>query len=850
MATAGERILAERSARAIGAAGGPSLFEQASNPPVSKSRGQRILEKREALRLGVHEPSVSVEDRESRKAFFSDQLELMGQKNTAIGPPGFEGQARFDMGLSDTFEEKQAKFLSKFPDGEFLQVFEPPARGSFEFGRGGSTFLFKTKQDEEFREFDAQMFDEIEVIGDLNDLSGDIPAMIGEAILSRGRIIPTILGAAAGTIVGDTAKEALEIGRGFGRENFDEASTRIFTRAGFSGVGAGLGSVATGPINAIRGGALISLRPGATQAQAAASRLGVDTLTIDQVANSPILQRLGKQSRALVSTLGDYVRRQEQGVVRSLRRLRDTDALRFIAGDLREIHDEAVDQITGALRHNNRVKLDQGGNALRAGLAEYEELSGAVVDSLYKRARNIETPEFDIAPLLAVADDIKLGQPGPKKPSVDADPDDVFGNFTQPQGGDASDFVQLKDPHPAILKEIERLEELDPALPDVVVNRPSGGQVTLTATDHLRAVRSNLFLHQRLPIDADEPARRLAEQATKLGAAIDHVLKNPKNASPEFLAAWKAANTEAAKRFSTLEIPFLVKMSQSEHIPRQLVKSLARKDQADNLDIVYRTFKQFPDSEVRFRVFQDSVMADFLAPQNINKLTQRLDDFDKETLDLLIPPAEQPALRQVGVEIDRLNQANIIGSIRRQEDVAAAIGEMVDRSDSAGRAEFVRRLSNMPAGSPQHRMVRAGIIENFWNRVTVRDKNVLTVNPTAHAAELKRLKENGVFDILPAADRQVIEDVESLASFLPSSADAGTSQQAASATAGIRGLTSAAAFTIFENIGTGRALTNPAVQRILIGKGRKNLQLNNLKVLGAILGLEADSLSDEADEFE
>lgn len=807
--------------------GGAAPEGQAESPELDaatelRQAGVQRLRERGETSFGFTDIAES-----ERQVFLGQQV---GQE---LGEPGFEDlSVRADIGFSDTFGEKKAKFLDSYPDGDFVLVEEPPVEDvrlvagrptPRKGGRGGTTILFRRNQNEPFAEFDAGILEKFELLADLTDLSGDAPALAAETgamIISGGASLAVQLGAIAlGSIVGDSVKEVLEetrdflTGSNFQQETIGEQATRIGTRAAISTVGGAASIIVTGPLNVMRGAALIEMFPGAVKAQKAAKVLKLPALLPSQVATNPLIMRLGQQAQATVATIGNYVRRQERDTVQAVAHLRDADALSFAQGKFQVLHDQAMKQIVSAAQVS-KTSLTEGGTAIRVGIAEYDILSRGIVNSAYARARAIETPEFDLAPALATAREVKIGSFAP---------------------GKKGKMINLQPPTPAILREIKNLEQINPSLPTVTL---SG--ITRTGTDQLRAIRSNLnALKDPSPLGPGSAVERATNaQANTLFHAVDRVLKNPINADPNFLSAWKAANTEAAERFATKEKLIVIEAARSE-TPAQIADRLAKPLQVDNIQVLKNTIP-----EEQFQVFQNSVATDFISPQKIDGITKRLKNLDKETKDLLMPKETQAQLSRVGVEIDKLNQLDVPKILQQQSGVKAIVQGLTDRGDTAAITELIRRANQLPPGGHQKRMIRAGVMENVFDKSVVRRQNEFLINGPALTQELKRLKDTGLDKILTPEDRFVLQNLDDVVDFIPSSIDSGTSLQAASLAAQLRQFAAEAIGTLLENIGTGRVLTNPIAIRIILGKGVERRRFPTLRLLGAALALENSDIKE------
>lgn len=772
----------------------------------AESFSDRLAARQRLRESGINTPGPLQVDRARRNEFLAAQT-----GGDFLGTPGFEGAARFDIGLSDTFEEKKAKFLDKFPDGNFVEVLEPPKGGQIvEPGRGGTTILFRKNQNEPFAEFDADLLDKSEILMDLADFSGEIPsAAIEIAVVRGGGLVKQLLKVAGSSVAGDTLKESVEAARGFQRETLSEFGQRAIERAGIATLGAGATVFVSGPINAVRGAPSIAVAKSAPAAQRAAKKLGVPGLLPSQIGRSPLIRKLGGQAGATLKTVGDYVSRQQESLVRGLTKLREPDLALVLRGEVEALHESARKQILQAAKLNPR-SLSESGSAIQSGIAEYDELATALVNRKYSAARGVETPEFDLKSLRAVAENLKAGTRGVSK-----------------GGGE----VVLSGPQKELDDLLNKVLALDPSLPPTA--RPDG--TIVDATDQLRALRSQLW-DLKTP-GKGEIARQPEKQAGELFAAITNTLQKPKNASPEFIEAWAKANGLAASRFDVMEKLMVVQASRTE-TPAILASRLAQPNQVDSLRILQEVM---PPS--RYREFQEGIASDLISPGKVDALTKRLDSFDQPTLDLMLTRADQVNLRRIGSEIDNLNKANIQGALQDQAKTSGLLDQLIDSGD-ATRIKRIAKASLVTPDSPLRKSARAGIMERVWDKSVKNIEGVQTLDRNTLQSEIKRLRETGAISLLDANDIRTLSQIDTILEFVPTTLDTGTSIQAASAAAGVRGLSVNAFMTVLEHIGTGRLLTSPVFQRAVLGSGKKPLNFASLRVTGAILAQVAKDLED------
>lgn len=769
--------LLERIAARDAAAGSTGPAAPASNPGVIEQPGGGGL----LARVKRREALMQDREAETRAGAFKDS----GVDPGPLGPPGLEDTAlRADLGLSDTFDEKRGKFMTAFPEGDFI--------------KSDDELLFRKNPNESFARVDAGLLEKFEFFGDLADLTGEMPAAIAEALFMRGGSIVKQMGRAAlGSVTGDAVKETVEEFRGVQKELLKQQAGRIATRGLVAGIGTGLTTAITGPLNIISGRANIQLKPGSASAQKAAKDLGVPPLMPNQVGQNPIIQKLGGQAGATTTSIQTYIDSQFNAMVGALGRLRDVDRIRFVRDDVRQLHGDAKSQILTAARQSDQTLRD-GGLAIQQGIVEYDELSRAVINRSYQKARDFESPEFDIDPILQVADEVVAGVQAAKR------------------GG--TETVQLSPAASELSSVVDDLRQINPELPTVEL--PNG--MKFDSTEQLRALQQRLWdLKTTAP---GEIRRQEHVQAGRLYTAIGEVLRNPKNASEEFTAAWRSANQEAAQRFDTLEKLMIIR-AQRDETPTLLAKRLAQPGQIDNLMLLKDTIP-----EARWNELREATRADFVREENIGRLTKRLASFDRETLTTLFTPDEVGSLRGIGESFDSLERVGIEGILRDQVKAGAVIDELVE-SGSTAAVQQLREAAN-PA---QTRTIRAGMMENIVSRVVKTIENRKVIDGKELKNQINRLRESGAVRFLTVRDLQTLRNLDRIVDFIPAKTDTGSSLQAGEAVAGVRSLSLSAMQTLLENIGTGRFLTSTLAQKLMAGTGGKKLEFRSIRTAGAII---------------
>ncbi len=423
-----------------------------------------------------------------------------------------------------------------------------------------------------------------------------------------------------GSVAGETAAELAEKTAGLSTEELDTALGRGAGKGVFAAAGGGIGRAGEKAFTALRGGGALKIRPETREAQEAFSRLGVQQPTPGQASESPIIRRLESQSGAVGARVREFITDQEKVLASAFQGIRDTAGKSGTLAALRRLEQDTRKRLIAGFR-GPRTDPRQAGDALRIGVAEYDKAARQLVDTAYSTARGIEEPRFNIIDLQAWAQRTRVG---------------VIGRA--PDG----EAVALAEPEKALLDVLKRIEKLDPSLPPTTVATPSGEIINASATDQLRAIRSDLFdlsIPSVGPIAGSRAFRRGDEGRAAAGMGeVDKILNNPLNTTPAFRAAWREAQTEAAQRFRTLESAIVVRTAKATigeaTGPTQLARMLAKPGQVDNLKMLRSVV---PGK--RFKKMQEAFQRDLT--DDPDGILSTLDSFDTPTLRLLISPPQE-----------------------------------------------------------------------------------------------------------------------------------------------------------------------------------------------------------------
>lgn len=735
-------------------------------------------------------------------AFFVNQDDIEGESGSA-------STRAFINLFGDTPEEQDAAFVSLHPEGEIVR---PPAT---------DIVLFRKNKDEKFRKLDPGFFEAMgldlkgfvkETGADIADIAGAAPEMAGEALsmfASRGRakgggkLVGDLARLATGGMLGETGQQALQNLQETQRQSLEDQA-RLVGGAGVESVvggtlGAGFGSI----LNLSRGRSIASAQPEALEVVDAAKRLGTKPPLPSQVSDIPFLQLLGRQSQAVVPRIKRYLVEQERRTADAVKALlRPKDQASFIQKTATAFDDATNSIVNGLTTVAGKGRsLRKGGRAIQQGIREWWDVSGKDVDNLYSVARSIEEPRFSLDNLLETAQSIKEGTPA------------VF---------QAGKVRNVSETSPELIKVIDDLQSLDPNLPPVT---RSDGTV-VSAVDTLRELRKRV---DDLTLAGPEGPRQAQANAKKLKAAIVDTLKNPTNGNVDFVNAWKVADQVANKRFAARERIAVVEAANTE-TPSRLASSLASPGQLDNL-VVLR--KIMPPK--RFGQLQESFKGQLL--RDPMKMKARLDEFDAETLNVLMSKSEQGIFKQAATRLDKLNSAGVQEALAKQTEVSAFFDKTFLEPGQTVRATVLKDFVQEAGGadSPMGKSVRAALVDSIWRRSKIVERGVEKVDFNRLQGVMKEAEDAGLLGFLTKKDISTLNDAKIVQDFSRFGSDAGTSLQAASAVATMRGGGLEGFTTLVENMTVGRLIVSPLVVRALTGAiGKQSLDTRFVKLLGAL----------------
>jgi len=689
---------------------------------------------------------------------------------------------RISLARGDNLEEKRLRLKKVHPEGD-VKVFERSL--FFPDAPKGKTLLFRESPNSQWKQVEPPGID----LTDVAELiAPSAEAIAGEtlaAVLTGGGSIPqTVARQAVGALAGEAVEQAGQSIRGTQAQSLGEIAFEPLKE----GAASGIGGFAVSPLVALKnvatGRGALQVGEEGLETVGAAKSLGIDDLlTPGLVSDNPLVQISENQARSILPS----VQRRYRDIAVAI----DT-ALR--AGAPEQTARKAMRQTVSNLENygNQQVRKlsvgsttsSKGGRALQEGIAEYDTVANRVVNDLYDVARKVEEPNFNFSPLTNTAHDLRAGSKGTIDPGIER-----------------------------LLRQAEAIE--GPI-------QLSDGSI-LTVGEQLRNVRTGAYAKRF--VKEGDVADQTTGQASDLYRALNDVLDNPTNANPTFVNAWRSASAAARDRFSTLEKLAVVKVARSQN-PAELVDQFGKPRQVENLRVIRDTV-----DTSKWNQFTDSFRTDLL--RKPEALTSKLDSFDQETLDVLIPRAEQSAWRKVATEFDRIAATGAGDLAERQVTNKRFMAKFIE---SASPRDSVTLIRAARAGDPgMLDSVRASIIDWAWDGVARKTKTSVKIERDILAGRIQRLKDAGLWNALTGDQKLLIRDADTVARAFKTLDDAGTSLRAASIGAGILKLRPGAIVGFLQSGIVSHFYLSPAGRQVLIGTGKPSSRGRFMRVLGGAL---------------
>lgn len=740
-----------------------------------------------------------------------------GSRTPMIGPDTLAPGGLDDFGLradiqfSGSTKAKIQKFQDAYPEGEMKLVKELTPGGA------ENLLVFRKTPGEPYRRLDALISEGWE-LGDIADLSGDIPAALGEMVAtvgSRGiNLIRLVLRAGAGAVGGDLARSGAERARGMDPGN---VTSQALEQGLFGATGVTAGGIVEKGINAARGAGALNVPPKGVAVLRETERRGLPGLMPGQVSTNPVAQAFYRQARALSPTINELERTQEREALNLLKGFRDQGIAVDLPQNLLKSLEAKKTQINLRLSQLPKTSASRAGKEIIKAVRTWSRDMKGAVDAAYEFARNMSEPSFDLSEAQEVALNLKSG---------------VRARLLAPQGD--AETVNVREINQKLLDVIGVLEKIDPNV--------TPGEGAAAPFDVLKELRSQLF---DLKTPEDGVFRNEHRLAAELYSALTKTMDSPIGGDEGFQNAWKAASRLAASRFDVLENEFIARaLKAHDGVPSKqffdTIWSVGDENQIKFLkDII---------GPAQWDSFRGAAVTSLMRGET------KLAGLDPNALKQVFSAKELEQLRAVEKAFERIELSGVPEAIRTQSKTAGIVRGLVQNRNSKGIDELYR-LSQRDKATKDS--LRAGIIDYIFDRaVEETSMDTRHVGPKVDGANLRRvmreLHELGITRMLDFRDLRVMER------FLPDylqyvrgiSADTGESIRRASIVQNLTAAPTTGIIQLGEEMTFGYIMTRPAVRNFIHGLGKKKVDLNMLKRLSGMAAILAKDIEDEREQHE
>ena len=222
-------------------------------------------------------------------------------------------------------------------------------------------------------------------------------------------------------------------------------------------------------------------------------------------------------------------------------------------------------------------------------------------------------------------------------------------------------------------------------------------------------------------------------------------------------------------------------------------------------------------------------MAYLFEPKQIKNLSQTLKEMTPEFRAELFTRRELQELTRMGEAVDKLNQLNMTGRVRKHTRMTEFIDDLMTDPSTTNIDKFMSMIKSRGGmeGSLGRRF-RAGLLEHLMDKsmVTVGqgDSAIRTLDSTNLDKELTKWTRLGLDKMLPKKDVDVLYNVANIERAYHTGADPGTSIVAGGTVSGIRGIKPIKTFlSLMELMGTNllsKFLVSGIGRRVLSGTGQ------------------------------
>lgn len=704
---------------------------------------------------------------------------------------------RADLGLSDTADERAAKFKATIaPEGDYRTIKM----------KTGDVDIYRRSPDEPWRMRDTPTFD----WKDIADSPQDVATTAAQAGIAAAG--PVGIGAQLGlqalaSGVTHLGKEGIESLRGFQQQPAGE----VLGQAGITTLGdlaagalpAGFARMMTGPkaqasqtmwndFEAIK--ALQNQNP--NLADPLVHQINPDNL---------ILGRLAAQSSSTSPVMKQALRGQQMSFGDLLNQSL-SDLPGYIGRTLTTAGRPAMTKARNVLMRDFKLNTEEAGKAIK-GIFDWSNPNGFYrksrqeINKAYADAgRQAEGVSFDITDALDAADEVTRRVDATATTTTDtSNVFDMQGN--QLKGVDTTELVNVVKSRGNTVNSIASiLNEIDPQ------------QANWEVLKELRSQLGDVMV--RNPKDENV----VSGAAKRIYGELTRALENPIGGSPGFVKSWQKANSLARRRFEVYE-QGRVQQILANDSPTSIAKMFM--NDTDTLTPVIREVIDQYDPGKR-QLIKKSIQSAIMESPNSAAQIQRWTDQstgNKQAYDWLFPDkASRQQFRQAAEAMDELRAsplAQMLDTTTRQIDRGKVLLSKV------GPAELETTIRQMGGrNSKAFDAMRMAAMDDILTKSMVYNKEgIPTINTTTLRGAIEDARRSGVWEkLFTKEDKIRIRGLDAYARrVFKSLSDTGTSLEQAQAVAALKHPS-----TFFQGV-TALAVNNRVLPPLLLSKSAARL---------------------------
>jgi hypothetical protein len=685
-----------------------------------------------------------------------------------LGAEALTNRVRFDLGMSDTFEEKRTKLLSYHPRGEMVQIPVPEDLQTSE--AGNNVILYRTTGEGPF----TRLYPFTEpLVERAEDISRLAPPLFGQAVgtlygRGKGWFFRSITTGAGGT-AGEAGRDAVERARGIKTEGYDVTAERAALEFALGTIGSAVGDFIGTIVRPGRLRGWSTVNAASREADLTAKRLGLPRLVAGQLSANPNVARVHQQAIAKAGVGAQDLLRQQDAALAKLATLKNPRAQADVKANLAAYEAQARRLMHDTLRGPG-ISIEDTVAAFDPTFDAWTKISQSRVHALYEIARARQAPTFDMRSLKAIAQDhLTLAKTGQAEFQYDAETRQLLQRIIE-QPDELVDGVVTQTipggPRYGPNYPERRLPSTTEPVPSAVTGEP----LPIQAEQKLSALRTDIWrlLHpqigQPLRTDIDKRiARQLQVEAVRTFDKPSNLTKMEPNEAASFASDWNSARKAAEARFKDiefLETNFLIKTREFQ--PMVVVEKLMSATTPD--DVIRRTRQILIDEKMpeRWTAIQlgfRSEMTDMAMRNGPEAAVAALERFRPNTLNLLMSQPDKDAFASTISSLKKLDNLGVQEWVATDASNAATVVGMVAR----GQKEAISTL--LRTATPQLRAsIRAGLINELAGATKEAKllgglKGTTMLDPEAIDGMLVEWDKNGASKFLEASDISLVRDI-------------------------------------------------------------------------------------------